>query len=84
MLVRVRKAMEMKRLRNEAASLRGERKIIYRADDLVAVSEEMKAVLQFGETGTERQRPGREGKLSASGASSRPTGGHCYWMRWGS
>ena len=49
MLVRVRKAMEMKRLRNEAASLRGERKIIYRADDLVAVSEEMKAVLQLAE-----------------------------------
>jgi DNA-binding NtrC family response regulator len=49
MLVRVRKALEMKRLRNEAASLRGERRITYRAGDLVAESAEMKAVLRLAE-----------------------------------
>jgi DNA-binding NtrC family response regulator len=62
MLLRVRKALEMKRLRNEAASLRGERKIIYRADDLVAESAEMKAVLQLAE------------RVAASDSSVRLTG----------
>ena len=49
LLVRVRKALETKRLRNEAASLRGERKIIYHADELVAASREMQDVLRMAE-----------------------------------
>lgn len=69
LLVRVRKALEMKRLRNEAMSLRGERKIIYRADELVSRSDDMQRVLNMaarvagtdstvllsGETGTGKE-----------------------------
>jgi DNA-binding NtrC family response regulator len=49
LLVRVRKALELKRLRNETASLRGERKIIYRAEELVAESEAMRRILDMAE-----------------------------------
>jgi DNA-binding NtrC family response regulator len=49
LLVRVRKAVEMRRLINEAASLRGDRKIIYDADGLVAESDAMKKVLTMAE-----------------------------------
>jgi DNA-binding NtrC family response regulator len=49
LLVRVRKALELKRLRNETVSLRGERKIIYRAEELVAESEAMRRTLDIAE-----------------------------------
>lgn len=44
--IKVEKAIEIKRLQQEAQNLRGERNLIYRTNDMVAYSPEIRAVLR--------------------------------------